>query len=234
MTVALPAYISVVFLITVFVTAGLFIHLVRKAGDDKPAVRVLTYLIPLWMILHGFNALAGYYAPDPASIPLMMLTGPLPALLFLGTFFLLFRERVIAYLPIKLLTIIHIVRIPVEFVLHWLYEYGAVPAVMTYSGANFDILSGITAPIVYYFAFRNRQPNRTLLAVWNVLALGLVITIVTIAVLSFPAPFQQLAFDQPNLAVVYFPFVWLPTVVVPIVLFSHAASLYKIWANKLN
>jgi FtsH-binding integral membrane protein len=73
-----------------------------------------------------------------------------------------------------------------------------------------------------------------LLGVWNILALGLVITIVTIAVLSFPAPLQQLAFDQPNLAVAYFPYVWLPTVVVPIVLFCHAASLYKIWANKLN
>jgi hypothetical protein len=234
MTVALPAYISVVFLITVFVTVVLFIHLVRKAGDDNPAVRVLIYLTPLWMVLHGFNALAGYYAPEPTSIPLMMLTGPLPAVLFLGAYLLLFREKVIAYLPIKLLTIIHIVRIPVEFVLHSLYENGAVPAVMTYSGANFDILSGITAPIVYYFAFRNGQANRLLLGVWNILALGLVITIVTIAVLSFPAPFQQLAFDQPNLAVTYFPYVWLPTVIVPIVLFCHAASLYKIWANKLN
>jgi len=39
---------------------------------------------------------------------------------------------------------------------------------------------------------------------------------------------QSMALDQPNLAVVHFPFVWLPTVVVPIVFFAHIAAFIKL------
>jgi len=38
-----------------------------------------------------------------------------------------------------------------------------------------------------------------------------------------------LAFDQPNIAVLYFPFSWLPTYVVPVVLFCHLAALRKLY-----
>jgi hypothetical protein len=99
---------------------------------------------------------------------------------------------------------------------------------MTFEGRNFDILSGITAPFVYWLAFRSGKINRPLLIIWNVFALLLLINIVVHAFLSFPTPFQQLAFEQPNRGVQYFPFIWLPTIVVPIVLFSHLASLWQL------
>jgi hypothetical protein len=52
--------------------------------------------------------------------------------------------------------------------------------------------------------------------------------IVLTAILSAPLPIQQLAFEQPNIAVMYFPFVYLPGFIVPIVLFSHLVSLKKL------
>jgi len=52
--------------------------------------------------------------------------------------------------------------------------------------------------------------------------------IVLTAILSAPLPIQQLAFDQPSIAVMYFPFVYLPGFIVPIVLFSHLVSLKKL------
>jgi hypothetical protein len=39
---------------------------------------------------------------------------------------------------------------------------------------------------------------------------------------------QQFAITQPNIAVQYFPFNWLPSVVVPLVLFSHLASIQQL------
>jgi hypothetical protein len=45
-------------------------------------------------------------------------------------------------------------------------------------------------------------------------------------------PAQQLNFDQPNRAVLYFPYVWLPAIVVPIVLFSHLAALWQIFVRR--
>ena len=47
-----------------------------------------------------------------------------------------------------------------------------IPQLMTFEGRNFDILSGITAPIIYWLAFRSGKTNRPLLIIWNILALG--------------------------------------------------------------
>jgi len=46
-------------------------------------------------------------------------------------------------------------------------------------------------------------------------------------------PFAQLfAFDQPNIAILYFPFVWLPSFIVMTVLFSHLISIRRLVKNK--
>jgi ABC-type antimicrobial peptide transport system permease subunit len=95
-----------------------------------------------------------------------------------------------------------------------------------------DILSGLTAPLILWLGFRKGKTNRIILIVWNILALGLLINIVTTAILSLPFPIQQIAFEQPNRAVLYFPFIWLPTVVVPLVLFSHLISLWQLFKMK--
>jgi hypothetical protein len=99
---------------------------------------------------------------------------------------------------------------------------------MTFEGSNPDILSGISALLVYYFIFIKRKSSPTFLLVWNFIGLALLINIVIHAVLSAPSPFQQLAFEQPNVAVFYFPFIWLPSCVVPLVLFSHLASIRQL------
>ena len=41
-------------------------------------------------------------------------------------------------------------------------------------------------------------------------SLALLVNIVGNAILSAPFQFPQFAFDQPNHAVLYFPFIWLP------------------------
>jgi hypothetical protein len=58
--------------------------------------------------------------------------------------------------------------------------------------------------------------------------------IVLTAILSAPLPIQQLAFEQPNIAVLYFPFTFLPGFIVPIVLFSHLVVISKITRNNLR
>jgi hypothetical protein len=103
---------------------------------------------------------------------------------------------------------------------------------MTFEGWNFDILSGLTAPLVAWLAFRDGRANETVLTVWNLLALALLANIVVIAILSLPSPIQRFGFDQPNVAVEYIPFIWLPTVIVPIVLFSHLAALWKLFRGQ--
>jgi len=54
------------------------------------------------------------------------------------------------------------------------------------------------------------------------------LNIVINAILSVPTPIQQFAFDQPNIAILYFPFTWLPCFIVPAVLLSHIVSIKKL------
>lgn len=129
---------------------------------------------------------------------------------------------------VKTLTLLHIVRIPVELILYSLYLHKVVPEVMTFEGRNFDILCGITAPFVYYFGYIKQILSKKIVLAWNVICLLLLANIVVTAVSAAPFSFQRLAFDQPNIALLYFPFVWLPSFIVPAVLFAHLSAIRKL------
>jgi hypothetical protein len=224
-----PGYVSLVFILTTFATAAIFLLAAKQAGAIDLASRVLVFLIPLWMIVQAVIGVSGFYqVTEGVFPPRIALAGVLPANLLILIYFIFFREGFIDKLPLRVLTLLHVIRIPVELVLYWLFLGKAIPEVMTFAGRNFDILSGVLAPIVYFAAFRGGKTNRGILIGYNLLGLVLLANIVTIAVLSLPTPMQQLAFDQPNRAVLYFPYVWLPSVVVPIVFFSHLAALWQL------
>src|SRR6185503_18973565 len=163
-----------------------------------------------------------------ARPPRVIAFAVLPAVVLIATYFLLWRNNFIDRVSLQTLTWLHVVRIPVELVLLWLFQAGLVPQEMTFEGRNFDILSGLTAPVVALIAFRGGRANRPLLVVWNLFALGLLFNIVAVAILSFPSPFQRFGFEQPNVGVAYFPFIWLPAIIVPAVLFAHLAALWQL------
>lgn len=228
---SLPVYISITFILTTFLTVGFLVYAVRQTVFDTDPARLLIASIPFWLVFQAILALGGFYQKVDAVPPRVFAFGVLPAAALIAIFFLFFRDNFVDRLPLKILTLLHVIRIPVEIVLLWLFQNGLVPRAMTFEGSNFDILSGITAPIIYFVAFRKGGVNRPLLIGWNLVALLLLINIVTTAVLAFPGPMQQIGFDQPNLGITIFPYIWLPTVIVPIVLFSHLASLWKLLAN---
>lgn len=229
---AVPAYVSIIFILTTFAAIGFLLMAAKRAGLETLASRVLVFVIPLWLFFQAIVAMGGYYQDRESVPPRLILLGIIPAILLIGVYLIFFRTSFIEKLPLKALTLVHIVRIPVELVLYWLAAAHAVPRMMTFTGYNFDIISGIAAPIVYWFAFRGGEMRRGLILVFNIFGLLLLINIISIAALSLPSPLQQLNYGEANKAVLYFPYVWLPTIVVPIVLFSHLASIYKLLAEK--
>jgi hypothetical protein len=186
----------------------------------------------LWLILQAYLANSGFYL-KVSSEPFRFLLAAPPAILFIASIFISKNGRSwIETLSIQKLTVIHLVRIPVEITLYWFYLSKMIPELMTFSGRNFDILAGLTAPIIYYLVFIKKVIGKRGLLLWNFICLGLLLNIIISAVLSVPTSFQQLAFDQPNIAILHFPLVWLPTFVVPIVLFSHFATIYRLLQSK--
>lgn len=217
----LSLYVPLLFGTTTLLTVFLFY---RAANNSR-----LTGIVLLgWLLLQTIIGLSGFYTVTDGVPPRLMLL-LLPPLIFIAVLFLTAAGRkYLASLDIKTLTILHTIRIPVEIVLLFLFLHKVVPQRMTFEGSNFDIVSGITAPLIYYFGFIKKQLNTKIILVWNFICLGLLINIVATAILSVPTPIQRFGFEQPNIAILYFPFVWLPGCVVPLVLLSQLASIRQL------
>ena len=221
----LPIYIRILFVLTTLLTLYFFYRAAHRS-------RSFAFIIVGWLIVQAALAIPGFYTVTRTFPPRFILAIGPPLIAIVVLFLSKNGRAFIDKLDLRFLTIIHLIRIPVELILFLLFIHKAIPALMTFEGRNFDILSGISAPLIYYYAFRYRKAKRNMLLVWNFICIALLVNIVTIAVLSAPFTFQKLAFDQPNLAVFYFPFIWLPACIVPLVLFSHLASIRKLVKEK--
>jgi hypothetical protein len=234
----LPLFVSFVFGVTTLATLLLFHRVIKNALTTEIRQKSDSVLIgmTLWLLIQAFLTLNNVYNTNTHSLPpKILLFGVLPALVLLVFLFLTKKGRAFMdSLPLKNIVFLNIVRIPVELVLFWLFLNKAVPELMTFEGRNFDILAGITAPFVAYFGVMKGKLSRRLILIWNFVCLGLLLNIVVNALLSGPSPFQQFAFDQPNVAILNFPFSWLPTFIVPVVLFGHLVSIRQLLRNKHN
>ena len=220
----LPIYISAGFIATTLLTL-FFIYKVANHSKKVLAVSLA------WLAITATIGLSGFYLKTSAMPPrLLFLVGP-PLVLILFLFTTPKGRAFIDRFNPAYATYLHVVRVPVELVLWALFIYHYVPELMTFEGRNFDVLSGITAPLVAYLGYTKVKLGKTLLLVWNFICLGLLMNIVTNAILSAPFPFQQFAFDQPNVGVLYFPFVWLPGFIVPSVLLCHLVSIRRLMAQ---
>lgn len=217
----LPVYLPWTFILTTALTVYLFL----KASSYSKKVFAVIFV---WLVLHGVLGYFGFYQNSATIPPRIFLTFGPTILLFIFLFISKSGKRWIEKLDLKTLIILHIVRIPVELTLYGLFLEEAIPELMTFSGRNFDILAGFTAPIIYYFGFVKNTLSKKFILIWNILCLALLVNIVVNAILSAPLPFQQFAFEQPNIAILYFPIIWLPAVVVPIVMFSHFVAIKRL------
>lgn len=180
-------------------------------GRDK---RLLLLFVG-WQIVVGIFAVVKVFAEKPSLFPLAIL----------GTVLLTFLvlKQIHKYkLNPNILLSIHVLRIPVELILFQLYLQNKIPNLLTFKGWNFDILIGISvlAMLVYQLTAR-RKINRQFFIVWNFIGIVFLFIIVSLSILSSPLPIQQFGFDQPNIALLEFPYFLLPTCVVPIVFMSH-------------
>ncbi|WP_428328989.1 hypothetical protein [Mucilaginibacter sp.] len=222
----LTIYIKAVFILTTIITILL---LFKATNYSKPAI----ILLLIWLGLQAIISLTGFYTITKGLPPRFALLLMPPIIFIAVLFFTKKGKSLIAGIDVKTLTLLHIVRIPVELTLYSLYLHKVIPKIMTFEGRNFDILCGLTAPVVYYFGYIKNILSKKLLMAWNIVCLMLLANIVVIAVLSAPFSFQQFAFNQPAIALFYFPFIWLPCFIVPAALFAHLVSIRQLVKNDI-
>ena len=184
----------------------------RRTGLVGAAVVVWlagTALIAASGILRRFDATPPPFAGFVLAIAVLGIALPCSRL---GT--LLVRG-----LPLWALVGYQVFRFPLELVMHRAYVEGVMPVQMSYSGQNYDIVTGITAGLLALWLALGRAP-RWVVAAWNVLGLALLVNVVATAIVSTPL-FRWFGDQQLNVFVTYPPFVWLPAVLVTAALMGH-------------
>ncbi|MEQ1733980.1 MAG: hypothetical protein ABL940_09910 [Bacteroidia bacterium] len=218
---SIPQFLNVSFVIITIITIAQFYNASNRA-------KLPLLLIISWAILQLVIGLNGFYLYEMGVPPRFVLLILPPVVTIILTLTTTKGKLFVATLSAQKLTLLHTIRIPVELVLYGLACYKYIPTIMTFEGYNFDIVAGISAIVIYYYGYVKQKLSTRTLIVWNVACILLLLNIVIIAVLAAPTQFQLLGFEQPNIAIAYFPYVWLPSVVVPLVLFSHLVSIKQL------
>ena len=184
--------------------------------------KALTFAIAGWSLLAAALAQSGvlsHFNWLPPPIGLLFTVG------FIGTIVIGSSSLVenLIGLPFTVLIGFHAFRILVEILIHTASTIGLAPPQMSWSGYNFDIITGLSALCLAPFA---RSAPRWLILAWNCVGLTLLAIVVGIAVVSFPTRFQLM---QPsNTWVAAFPYVWLPSILVTAALLGHVVIFRKL------
>lgn len=166
--------------------------------------------------LAGTGLLARFDARPPPFLLLAVPTLGLPVWLGLSGV----GSR-LSRLPIAWIVGLSTFRLPLELVMHRAAVEGTMPNQMTFTGLNFDILSGASALVVALLAWRGAAPRWLLLA-WNTLGSVLLLAIVVIAIASMPV-FHAFGGgpERLNTWVAYAPFQLLPAALVTAAILDH-------------
>jgi hypothetical protein len=107
-------------------------------------------------------------------------------------------------LPVAWLVLFQGFRLPLELVLHDWYLSGTIPETMTWTGGNWDIVSGILACATFAFV-----TNRRWLAwVFNIFGILLLLNVSRVAVLSSAVPFGW-PVDPPLELILHLPYAFI-------------------------
>ena len=191
----------------------------EPAENRRRALMTTVVVSAVWMVATWIAASSGVLRQWDATPPPLAFVVLGVAAIAAVIAFSSYGDRLTMGLPVAVLIAIQGFRLPLEMAMHEMYERGVMPVQMSYSGRNFDILTGISAFVVAWLVARGIG-GRWLVIVWNLLGLALLVNIVTIAILSTPL-FRYFGEDRLNVWVTYPPFVWLPAVMVLAALAGH-------------
>jgi D-alanyl-D-alanine-carboxypeptidase/D-alanyl-D-alanine-endopeptidase len=202
--------------------AGTFVAW-RRTGASRVRATVvatgMTIALLVWMGGTYVLAASGLLRFDTRPPTFMLLVVAL-VIVSVGVGVSRVGRRLAAGLPLWILVGSQAFRLPLELLMHEAYEAGLMPVQMSFSGLNYDILTGISAIVVALLVAIGRAGLRTVRA-WNLLGVILLCNIVTVALLSTPTPLRVFHNPPPNTWVASAPYVWLPSVMVAFAIVGH-------------
>lgn len=188
--------------------------------------------VSAWTALISLLAWSQFFANFDSIPPRLFLVLLIPLLTAIGlSLFSKTLREILQQIPPERLIYIQRFRIVVEILIWLLFIQELLPIQMTFEGMNFDVLSGLFAPVVAYYCFTRGNWPKWVAIAYNIMGIVLVFTIVTIAILSFPTPFRYFMNEPANRIVAQFPFVWLPGILVTVAYSMHFFSLKQLLSS---
>ena len=95
-----PAYVSVLFILTTFATVAFLIQAIKTVGVRSLPSQILIFLLPLWILFTAVLALGGFYAKADSWPPRVVLFAVFPSLLIIVGYFVFFM--LLGFLDMKM------------------------------------------------------------------------------------------------------------------------------------
>lgn len=218
---------SFLFLCICAFVVWVFIYFARHSVSHRFS-RITISIFLMWVCLSGFIGISGFTS-DFTSIPpkFAIILVPAFTLSFLFSFSGGIKEALRTISPFQLI-VFQVFRVFVEIVLWLLYHDNVIPVQMSFEGNNFDILAGITAPIIAYLCFKKKSLPLMAAQIWNYVSLLLLCNILVIALVSTPTIFRLFMNEPANTIIATFPYIWLPAFVAPMAMVGHILSLRQL------
>ncbi len=183
---ASPVSVFAFLLVCGFVLAaflrGIWSSAQSEARDPVRRMLWVTSGLTLWIALVASLVASGWVQAVPVRL---MVFGAGSGLVSLLVGFSPIGKWLADASPVPWLLAFQGFRLPLELILHSWVEQGVIPATMTWTGSNWDVLSGIAALVLAPFC------RRSILAAWtgNLIGFALLLNVARVAVLSSPVPF---------------------------------------------
>ena len=218
------AFLGITSLLALLFVAGVYWSSIRTGIARPAAVRhaALAALASVaWIAVTAVVAARGvlsFQGTPPTMILMLLVTLVLVIVVAASSL----GRRLALGVPVAALVAFQGFRVLVELSMHRAYTEGLMPVQMSYSGRNFDIVSGVTALAVgIWLATGERRSWRPVVFAWNTLGVVLLVNILVVALLSAPTNFRVFMNEPANTWITRAPWVWLPTVMVFAALLGH-------------
>ena len=203
-------------------------------GQPVAPIRAAALAAVAWLGLTAALAQSGLLADWGAKPPRV---GWLPLgamVLLMGSSLTPYARRLIVHTPASWPLALQSFRIVVEMILFWLWQEGRAPIQVTFEGRNFDMLAGLSAPIVAAIVAAHglRSWAIPLVLAWNLLGLGLLANIMFTAATSVPGTMQIAWPGGAFEALASWPVVWIPAFLAPVAVFLHVVSIRQALAAR--
>lgn len=201
---------------------GALLAAVHHAYQSFKVTLLFSLLLGLWLGAQTALVFSGRMTSLPLN-GLPVFFGPV-LVVWVGLAVSPVGRNIAATVPLAALVAFQGFRLPLELVLHSWVVQGTIPETMTWSGQNWDILSGIVALVCAPLAVRFRMAAR----VANIIGFALLLNVMRVAILSAPVPFGWNT-QPPLLLAFYMPYALIGPVCVGGALFGHLVLTRALW-----